>query len=81
MPSACRIIRAFLNESRTPYAARRGYRSLYVTGTSQGDARDRRADIWEFGVVLHDMLTGYAAYTGETLTDVIAAVISRSPLK
>jgi eukaryotic-like serine/threonine-protein kinase len=48
---------------------------------AKGKLVSRRADIWAFGVVLYEMLTGYAAYTGETLTDVIAAVISRSPLK
>ena len=46
---------------------------------AKGKPVDRRADIWAFGVVFYEMLTGHAAYTGETLTDVIAAVISRSP--
>ena len=48
---------------------------------AKGKPVDRPADIWALGVVLYAMLTGYAAYAGETLTDVIAALISRSPLK
>jgi serine/threonine-protein kinase len=46
---------------------------------AKGKPVDRRADIWAFGVVLYEMLTGRAAFTGETITDVLAAVLSRSP--
>jgi serine/threonine-protein kinase len=40
---------------------------------------DKRADIWAFGVVLFEMLTGRRAYPGDTLTDVLAAVVSGEP--
>src|SRR5215831_13856793 len=40
---------------------------------------DRRADIWAFGCVLFEMLTGARAFTGETTTDVLAAVVNREP--
>ncbi len=40
---------------------------------------DRRADIWAFGVVLLEMLTGKRAFTGETVAHVLAAVLHGSP--
>src|SRR5262249_12210944 len=46
---------------------------------ARGDAGDQRIDIWAFGCVLYEMLTGCRAFDGETRSDVIAAVIGRSP--
>ena len=46
---------------------------------ARGKQVDRRADIWAFGVVLWEMLTGRRMFDGETVTDVIAAVITREP--
>jgi Tol biopolymer transport system component len=40
---------------------------------------DRRADIWSFGVVLLEMLTGRRTFTGETVSHVLAAVLHGSP--
>ena len=40
---------------------------------------DRRADMWSFGIVLYEMLTGRAAFEGETVTDVLAAIVTREP--
>jgi Tol biopolymer transport system component len=42
---------------------------------ARGKAVDKRADIWAFGVVLWEMLTGHRLFDGETATDVLAAVV------
>ena len=40
---------------------------------------DKRADIWAFGVVLYEMLTGRPLYAGETAAEILARVIEREP--
>ena len=46
---------------------------------AKGKTVDRRADIWSFGVVLFEMLTGRQLFTGETTTEILAAVIRAEP--
>ena len=44
---------------------------------ARGKVVDRRADIWAFGVVVYEMLTGRRAFDGDDVTDVLAAVIRK----
>ncbi len=46
---------------------------------ARGKPADRRADIWAFGCLLYEMLTGEMAFSGETVSDVFAAVIKEHP--
>ena len=46
---------------------------------ARGTRIDKRTDIWAFGCVLFEMLTGKRAFDGETSSDVIAAIIERAP--
>jgi eukaryotic-like serine/threonine-protein kinase len=40
---------------------------------------DKRADIWAFGVVLYEMLTGRRLFEGETISDTLASIIKEQP--
>ena len=46
---------------------------------ARGQPVDKRTDIWAFGCILYEMLCGRAAFAGDTLTDTLAAVVSREP--
>jgi serine/threonine protein kinase len=46
---------------------------------AKGKPVDRRADIWAFGVVLYEMLTGRMAFSGETVSETMAAVMLKEP--
>jgi eukaryotic-like serine/threonine-protein kinase len=46
---------------------------------AKGKAVDRRADIWALGCVLFEMLSGQQTFSGETLTDTLAAVVRAEP--
>jgi serine/threonine-protein kinase len=46
---------------------------------ARGQNVDRRADIWSFGVVLAELLTGRQLFTGPTISDTLAAVLTKEP--
>jgi Tol biopolymer transport system component len=46
---------------------------------ASGKAVEKRTDLWSFGVVLMEMLTGRAVFEGETVSHVLAAVLTKEP--
>ncbi len=46
---------------------------------ASGKTADRRADIWSFGVVLFEMLSGKRAFEGESVSDTLATVLKLDP--
>jgi serine/threonine-protein kinase len=71
------------DSSRSPTLARSSTEAGLILGTAaymspeqaRGKAVDKRADIWALGVVLFEMLCGRKLFEGETVTDVLAAVV------
>jgi serine/threonine-protein kinase len=46
---------------------------------AKGRAADKRSDVWAFGCVLYEMLTGRRAFPGDDLSDTLAAVLKGEP--
>ena len=46
---------------------------------ASGETADKRSDIWSFGVVLFEMLTGQRVFTGKTVSHVLASVLKTDP--
>ena len=73
--------------SQSPTMAKTGTVAGVILGTAaymspeqaRGKPVDKRADIWAFGVLLWEMLTAHALFAGDTVTDVIAAVVTQEP--
>ncbi len=73
--------------SQSPTMAPHGTEAGVILGTAaymspeqaRGRPVDKRTDIWAFGVVLFEMLSGRKLFPGETLSDTLAAVLTREP--
>jgi Tol biopolymer transport system component len=73
--------------SHSPTLTRAGSELGVILGTAaymspeqaRGKPVDKRADIWAFGVVLFEMLTGKRLFQGETVSDTLAAVLKTDP--
>jgi eukaryotic-like serine/threonine-protein kinase len=73
--------------SLSPTITQRATQAGVIMGTAaymspeqaRGRSVDRRADIWAFGVVLYELLTGRRLFDGETVSDTIAAVLRSDP--
>ena len=46
---------------------------------AKGKAADRRSDIWSFGVILYEMLTGKRLYQGESAVEILGGVLNKEP--
>ncbi|HEX9724191.1 MAG TPA: protein kinase, partial [Vicinamibacteria bacterium] len=73
--------------SQSPTLSRDATRAGVILGTAaymspeqaKGKTVDKRTDIFSFGIVLYEMLTGKGAFAGEDVSDVLAAVIRAEP--
>jgi serine/threonine protein kinase len=78
---------AGVNPSYSPTLTSAGTRAGMILGTAaymspeqaKGYAVDSRADIWAFGTVLHEMLTGEPTFKGETVSELLASVLRDPP--
>ena len=64
---------------RTREGAIVGTASYMSPEQARGQPIDRRTDVWAFGCVLYQMLTGRLAFPGETNSDTIAGILEREP--
>jgi Tol biopolymer transport system component len=72
---------------QSPTISMTGTRAGMILGTAaymspeqaRGQTVDHRADIWAFGCVLYELLTGSLAFPGSTASDIIASILTREP--
>ena len=67
-------------ELATSVGAVMGTAAYMAPEQARGKPVDKRADIWAFGVVLYEMLTGQRLFGGETISDTLASVLKEEPI-
>ena len=75
------------NPAQSPTFTSAGTQMGVIMGTAaymapeqaRGKTVDRRADIWAFGVLLFEMLSGTRAFSGDTMSDTLAAILTSEP--
>jgi eukaryotic-like serine/threonine-protein kinase len=78
-PSAMSISPTITSPAMTGIGVVLGTAAYMSPEQARGKAVDKRADIWAFGVVVYEMLTGKRAFDGEDVTDTLAAVVRSEP--
>ncbi len=68
-----------LSDFRTTEGVVLGTPTYMAPEQARGKRVDKRVDVWAFGCVLYECLTGKRAFAGESVSDVLAAVIEREP--
>ena len=69
--------RTMTSPAQTQHGVILGTASYMSPEQARGRPVDKRADLWAFGVVMFEMLTGRVLFPGETVTDVLASVVTR----
>jgi serine/threonine protein kinase/Tol biopolymer transport system component len=64
---------------RTAEGAVLGTAAYMSPEQARGKPIDKRTDVWAFGCVLYEMLTGRTAFARETITDTLAAIVDHEP--
>ncbi len=75
------------DRSQSPTVTSAGTQANVILGTAaymspeqaRGRSVDRRSDVWSFGCLMYETLTGRQAFAGETVTDCLARILEREP--
>jgi eukaryotic-like serine/threonine-protein kinase len=78
-PGSLRNSPTFTSPAMTQMGVVLGTAAYMSPEQARGRAVDRRADIWAFGVILHELLTGRPLFAGDTTGDVMASVLKDTP--
>jgi serine/threonine protein kinase/Tol biopolymer transport system component len=68
-----------LSQAATMQGVILGTASYMSPEQARGKAVDKRTDVWAFGAVLYELLAGKQAFTGEDITEILAAVVKSEP--